>query len=107
MCPSLHPRAGRFQARAYGTAMRRTPALQTGTLVHRSKGAPAIRPGVSQARGVRELKERGFEAFLDRTDIAPGEPWKERLAALIAAVDTIIYVGCYRPPAGSYRSSSR
>jgi hypothetical protein len=24
---------------------------------------------------------RGFDAFLDKTDIAPGEPWKERFAA--------------------------
>jgi hypothetical protein len=34
---------------------------------------------------VGALAERGFDAFLDKTDIAPGEPWKERLAALIAA----------------------
>lgn len=39
-----------------------------------------------------ELIDRGFDAFLDKTDIAPGEPWKERLAALIAAADTVVYV---------------
>ena len=33
----------------------------------------------------------GFDAFLDRTDIAPGEPWKERLAGLIAAADTVVF----------------
>jgi hypothetical protein len=39
---------------------------------------------------VRILAERGFDAFLDKTDIAPGEPWKERLAGLIAAADTVV-----------------
>ena len=29
--------------------------------------------------------------FLDKTDIAPGEPWKERLAGLIATADTIVF----------------
>ena len=33
----------------------------------------------------------GFDAFLDKTDIAPGEPWKERLAGLIAAADTVVF----------------
>ena len=37
------------------------------------------------------LAERGFDAFLDKTDIAPGEPWKERLARLIATADTIVF----------------
>src|SRR5580693_8065077 len=41
---------------------------------------------------VAALAERGFDAFLDRTDIAPGEPWRERLAALIAAADTVVFV---------------
>jgi len=27
---------------------------------------------------------RPFEPFIDKTDIAPGEPWQERLAGLIA-----------------------
>ncbi|MFA5952634.1 MAG: TIR domain-containing protein [Hyphomicrobium sp.] len=38
------------------------------------------------------LNERGFEAYLDRKDIAPGEPWKERLGGLILAADTIVFV---------------
>jgi tetratricopeptide (TPR) repeat protein len=38
------------------------------------------------------LTDRGFDAFLDKTDIAPGEPWKERLAALIGAADTVVFV---------------
>ena len=38
------------------------------------------------------LAERGFDAFLDKTDIAPGEPWKERLGGLIAAADTVVFV---------------
>jgi hypothetical protein len=40
---------------------------------------------------VDALAERGFHAFLDKTDIAPGEPWKERLAGLIATADTVVY----------------
>src|SRR5580704_7195916 len=40
---------------------------------------------------VEALAERGFDAFLDKTDIAPGEPWKERLAGLIAAADTVVF----------------
>jgi len=39
---------------------------------------------------VEALTERGFDAFLDKTDIAPGEPWKERLAALITTADTVV-----------------
>jgi hypothetical protein len=38
------------------------------------------------------LATRGFEAYLDRTDIAPGEPWQERLTGLIAASDTVVFV---------------
>jgi tetratricopeptide (TPR) repeat protein len=40
---------------------------------------------------VEALGTRGFDAFLDKTDIAPGEPWKERLAGLIAAADTLVF----------------
>src|SRR5271154_6938788 len=40
---------------------------------------------------VATLAERGFDAFLDKTDIAPGEPWKERLAGLIASADTVVF----------------
>jgi hypothetical protein len=40
---------------------------------------------------VEKLDERGFDAFLDKTDIAPGEPWQERLGALIAAADTVVF----------------
>jgi TIR domain len=41
---------------------------------------------------VEALAWRGFDAFLDKTDIAPGEPWRDRLAALIAAADTVVFV---------------
>jgi hypothetical protein len=40
---------------------------------------------------VEALAQRGFDAFLDKTDIAPGEPWKERLAGLIATADTVLF----------------
>jgi lipoprotein NlpI len=41
---------------------------------------------------VQHLTAAGFDAFLDKTDIAPGEPWKERLAGLIGAADTVLFV---------------
>ena len=41
---------------------------------------------------VEALAERGFDAFLDKKDIAPGEPWRERLAGLIATADTVVFV---------------
>jgi tetratricopeptide (TPR) repeat protein len=44
---------------------------------------------------VAALTARGFEAFLDKTDIAPGEPWKERLSGLIASSDTVVF--CISP----------
>jgi hypothetical protein len=34
----------------------------------------------------------GFAPFLDRQDIAPGEPWEERLSGLIHQADTVVYV---------------
>jgi WD40 repeat protein len=38
------------------------------------------------------LLRRGYEAFLDRTDIAPGEDWRARLNGLILAADAVVYV---------------
>jgi tetratricopeptide (TPR) repeat protein len=38
------------------------------------------------------LTEHGFEAFLDVKDIAPGEPWQERLSKLIRAADTVVFI---------------
>jgi TIR domain len=38
------------------------------------------------------LETLGFDAYLDRQDIAPGEPWQERLANLIRAADTVVYI---------------
>ena len=40
-------------------------------------------------RLVDALNARGFEAYLDKKDILPGEPWKERLDALILSADAI------------------
>jgi hypothetical protein len=34
----------------------------------------------------------GFRPFLDRHDIAPGEPWEDRLGALILGADTIVFI---------------
>jgi TIR domain len=38
------------------------------------------------------LEVAGFEAFLDRHDIAAGEDWEARLGGLIASADTVVYV---------------
>ena len=38
------------------------------------------------------LEDRGFAPFLDRHDIAPGEPWEARLSGLIEQADTIVFV---------------
>src|SRR5262252_3445937 len=41
---------------------------------------------------VAGLALAGFDAFLDRHDIKPGEPWEARLSGLIAASDTVVFV---------------
>lgn len=38
-----------------------------------------------------DLNARGYEAYLDKHDIRPGEPWRERLSDLIARADTVIF----------------
>jgi hypothetical protein len=38
------------------------------------------------------LELLGFEAFLDRHDIAAGEDWEARLAKLIQAADTVVFI---------------
>ncbi len=38
------------------------------------------------------LELLGFDAYLDREDIAPGEPWEERLGNLIRLADTVVFV---------------
>src|SRR6516162_8630653 len=34
----------------------------------------------------------GFEPYLDKHDIAPGEDWQTRLGRLIEAADTVVFV---------------
>jgi hypothetical protein len=41
---------------------------------------------------VLALSACGFEAYIDREDIAAGEDWAQRLSRLIAAADTVVYV---------------
>lgn len=41
---------------------------------------------------VELLTDREFEAILDRHDIDPAEPWKDRLGALIFSADTVVFV---------------
>ena len=40
----------------------------------------------------QQLVDAGFEAYLDLQDILPTEPWRERLGALIAAADAVIFL---------------
>jgi WD40 repeat protein len=40
-------------------------------------------------RLVDALNTRGFEAYLDKNDILPGEAWKDRLKALILSADAV------------------
>ena len=39
-----------------------------------------------------QLIVSGFAAYLDRHDIKPGEPWRERLTALIETADAVLFV---------------
>ena len=41
---------------------------------------------------VAGLMACGFRAYIDQEDIAPGEPWEQRLGGLIADADTVVYV---------------
>ena len=41
---------------------------------------------------VAALQACGFEAFIDQEDIAPGEPWEQRLGGLIENSDTVVFV---------------
>ncbi len=51
------------------------------------------RKDLAAAERVRDaLIERGFDAYLDIHDIAPGEPWRERLGALIAAAEKVVFL---------------
>lgn len=38
------------------------------------------------------LIEDGFDAYLDKHDILPGEPWRDRLAALIEAAESVVFL---------------
>ena len=38
------------------------------------------------------LEGVGYEAYLDRHDIAPGEPWQDRLDGLILQADAVVFV---------------
>jgi hypothetical protein len=41
---------------------------------------------------VSGLELCGFDSYLDKEDIAPGEPWEERLGRLIRDADTVVFV---------------
>ena len=51
------------------------------------------RQDLDRAERLRDqLIDRKCEAYLDRHDILPGEPWKERLAKLIEVADTVVFL---------------
>ena len=68
----------------------RTPAIVEKSSRRANVFVPYSRKDLPFAQHlVADLAALDFEAFLDKTDIAPGEPWKERLAGLIAIADTV------------------
>jgi hypothetical protein len=51
------------------------------------------RQNLEEAQTLRKaLVDAGFDAYLDIHDIAPGEPWRERLGALIASAEKIVFL---------------
>lgn len=64
-------------------------------------GSDALSVFVSYARAdgarfaeelVEGLEAAGFDPFLDRHDIAPGEDWEARLGHLLARADTVVFI---------------
>jgi WD40 repeat protein len=41
---------------------------------------------------VDRLNDAGFDAYLDVHDIAPGEPWRERLGSLISGSEKVVFL---------------
>jgi formylglycine-generating enzyme required for sulfatase activity len=39
-----------------------------------------------------QLTGEGFDAYIDRQDILPGEPWRDRIAKLIEAADSVAFL---------------
>src|SRR5262245_44111622 len=51
------------------------------------------RKDLAAAEHLRDrLIAAGFGAYLDKHDILPGEPWRERLALLIEKADTVVFL---------------
>lgn len=50
------------------------------------------RDGEVALRLEQAIEARGFEVFIDRHDILPGEDWQARLGALIASADTVVFL---------------
>lgn len=66
-----------------------------------SDGREALRVFISYARRdatafadelLQGLEVAGFDAFIDRHDIAAGEDWEARLGGLIQSADTVVFV---------------
>jgi TIR domain len=51
------------------------------------------RKDLAAAEGLRDrLTAHGFGAYLDQHDILPGEPWQDRLAALVKTADSVVFL---------------
>ena len=68
---------------------RNAPGTRTGERKTRVFISYSRKDSVFSNRLVDALNARGFEAYLDKKDILPGEPWEERLDALILSADAV------------------
>ena len=50
------------------------------------------RDGETALRLEQAIEARGFEVFIDRHDILPGEDWQARLGALIETADAVVFL---------------
>jgi WD40 repeat protein len=50
------------------------------------------RDGEFAAKLCATLTARGFQAYLDKQDISPGEPWRARLEDLILGADAVVFI---------------
>jgi hypothetical protein len=74
--------------------------LPTETIATQTSVASKLKVFISYSRKdstfaeelVSGLELCGFESYLDKVDIAPGEPWEDRLGRLIRDADTVVFV---------------
>src|SRR5882672_12549815 len=84
-------RAGRTMAKGLAADKRESlsassPERKTRVFISYSRKDAAFADAL-----VAALNARGFEAFLDKKDILPGEPWRDRIGALILTADAVVF----------------